>query len=390
MKTTLGYQLSPLNSVADVLSGFAFKSQWFESVGDKIIRIGDIVNEQVSQENCACFEAAKYKIPKYCITEEGDILMALSGATTGKIGIVKAQDAGLYVNQRIAIIRGKKQENKKYLKYVFSGKNLRKLLLRAGGAAQANLSPNSLRELKIPLPPLAEQKRIAAILDKTDAIRRKRQASIKLADDFLRATFLDMFGDPVTNPKGWEVKELGEITFIDAPMVDPKESQHLDLLHIGPDRIEKETGKLLPAKTAREDRLISGKFLFSDNHVLYSKIRPYLRKVALPGFCGLCSADMYPVRPDEEYLTREYLWSILISPAFTHFTESLPGRANIPKINRKEFASYKCMLPTIELQKKYTDIFNNSKKIERKKAFAFDFNSDLFNSLTQRAFRGEL
>src|SRR5690606_37723935 len=65
-----------------------------------------------------------------------------------------------------------------------------------------------LKETYVPVPPLLEQKRIAAILDKADAIRRKRQQAIQLADEFLRAVFLDMFGDPVTNPKGWEVKPL--------------------------------------------------------------------------------------------------------------------------------------------------------------------------------------
>ena len=351
---------------------------WVKSGELKEQEICDTV-EKVTKKALA--ETAIKMVPK------GALLIAMYGATVGRMAFL-GTDATM--NQAVChIITDHSACEVRYLFYCLQNM-IPQLLNKRVGGGQPNINQQIIKNLEIPLPPLAEQKRIAAILDKADAIRRKRQAAIKLADDFLRATFLDMFGDPVTNPKGWEVKELGEITFIDAPMVDPKESQHLDLLHIGPDRIEKETGKLLPAKTAREDRLISGKFLFSDNHVLYSKIRPYLRKVALPGFCGLCSADMYPVRPDEEYLTREYLWSILISPAFTHFTESLPGRANIPKINRKEFASYKCMLPTIELQKKYTDIFNNSKKIERKKAFAFDFNSDLFNSLTQRAFRGEL
>ena len=351
---------------------------WVKSGELKEQEICDTV-EKVTKKALA--ETAIKMVPK------GALLIAMYGATVGRMAFL-GTDATM--NQAVChIITDHSACEVRYLFYCLQNM-IPQLLNKRVGGGQPNINQQIIKNLEIPLPPLAEQKRITAILDKADAIRRKRQAAIKLADDFLRATFLDMFGDPVTNPKGWEVKELGEITFIDAPMVDPKESQHLDLLHIGPDRIEKETGKLLPAKTAREDRLISGKFLFSDNHVLYSKIRPYLRKVALPGFCGLCSADMYPVRPDEEYLTREYLWSILISPAFTHFTESLPGRANIPKINRKEFASYKCMLPTIELQKKYTDIFNNSKKIERKKAFAFDFNSDLFNSLTQRAFRGEL
>jgi len=75
-----------------------------------------------------------------------------------------------------------------------------------------HLYPKDVMRLEIPLPPLPEQKRIAAILDKADAIRRKRQQAIQLADDFLRAVFLDMFGDPVTNPKGWEVDGLEQLS----------------------------------------------------------------------------------------------------------------------------------------------------------------------------------
>jgi type I restriction enzyme S subunit len=81
----------------------------------------------------------------------------------------------------------------------------------SGAAGQKRVSTDFLRDFEIPLPPLEEQKRIAAILDKADAIRRKRQQAIKLADDFLRSVFLEMFGDPVSNPKGWEVKSLQEL-----------------------------------------------------------------------------------------------------------------------------------------------------------------------------------
>ncbi len=77
------------------------------------------------------------------------------------------------------------------------------------GANIKNIRKSELEQFKLPLPSLEEQKRIAAILDKADSLRRKRQQALQLADDFLRATFLDLFGDPVTNPKGWPVKPLG-------------------------------------------------------------------------------------------------------------------------------------------------------------------------------------
>lgn len=81
----------------------------------------------------------------------------------------------------------------------------------SGAAGQKRVSADFLKGFEVPLPPLTKQKSIAAILDKADAIRRKRQQAIQLADEFLRAVFLGMFGDPVTNPKGWEVRPLGDI-----------------------------------------------------------------------------------------------------------------------------------------------------------------------------------
>jgi len=250
-----------------------------------------------------------------------------------------------------------------------------------------HLYPKDVARLEIPLPPLAEQKRIATILDKADAIRRKRQQAILLADEFLRAVYLEMFGPRVCRER-WPLITFGEVTRVDAPMVDPRDDQYLDMLHIGPDRIEKNTGRLLPALTARQESLISKKFLFDNSYVLYSKIRPYLRKAALPEFGGLCSADMYPIRPNEGAMTREYLWQMLLSDEFTQYTESLPARANIPKLNRTELASFGFRLPPIELQRKFSDLFRRYSVVFEASKSGFDSSNDLFASLSQRAFSG--
>ena len=87
---------------------------------------------------------------------------------------------------------------------------VRKATAACSGANLPRLSPEKLRAFEFRVPrSLSAQQRIAAILDKADAIRRKRRESLRLADQFLRSVFLDMFGDPVTNPKGWEVSKLG-------------------------------------------------------------------------------------------------------------------------------------------------------------------------------------
>lgn len=195
------------------------------------------------------------------------------------------------------VLEPKAELDKKFLFYYLSSLNIES----AGYSRHFKF----LKENVVPVPPLPEQKRIAAILDKADAIRRKRQQAIQLADDFLRAVFLDMFGDVIEGAEN--VVRFSDVAVLDAPMVDPRVDEYIDLIHIGPDRIEKKIGKLLPALTAREEGLISKKFLFDDRYVLYSKIRPYLRKCAMAEGVGLCSADMYPVRPVEGVATKDGL-----------------------------------------------------------------------------------
>ncbi|MGT3929915.1 restriction endonuclease subunit S [Pseudomonas aeruginosa] len=217
------------------------------------------------------------------------------------------------------VLEPKAELDKKFLFYYLSSLNIES----AGYSRHFKF----LKENVVPVPPLPEQKRIAAILDKADAIRRKRQQAIQLADDFLRAVFLDMFGDVIEGAEN--VVRFSDVAVLDAPMVDPRVDEYIDLIHIGPDRIEKKIGKLLPALTAREEGLISKKFLFDDRYVLYSKIRPYLRKCAMAEGVGLCSADMYPVRPVEGVATKEFLWMLLLSDFFTGRLQELSATRSL-------------------------------------------------------------
>ena len=111
------------------------------------------------------------------------------------------------INQDLRVAYPNRNLDRRYLLW-FIISNARLIESLGLGATVKGITLDKLRDLQIPLPPLAEQKRIAAILDKADAIRRKLQQSLRLSDDFLRSVFLDMFGDPVTNPMGWNTVEL--------------------------------------------------------------------------------------------------------------------------------------------------------------------------------------
>lgn len=130
------------------------------------------------------------------------------GATVGRMALLGIDAA---TNQAVCnVVPDASKADTKYVYYALLSK-VPDFLRSAIGGAQPNISQGLIRSTEIPLPPLPEQKRIAAILDKADAIRRKRQQAIQLADDFLRAVFLDMFGDPVTNPKGFPVGTIRDL-----------------------------------------------------------------------------------------------------------------------------------------------------------------------------------
>ncbi|EOK1548720.1 restriction endonuclease subunit S [Escherichia coli] len=361
----MSWPMVKLGSVGEFKAGFGFPIEYQgKKEGDyPFAKVGDI-SAVVRSGHKNIFHAGNY-IDK-------DILENLKAKTIPKGTIVFAK-IGEAIKQNFRAVTSVEMvidnnvmglvpdNNIVDTNYLFYFMRSLELYQFCGATTIPALRKSMLENIQIPLPPLSEQKRIAAILDKADGIRQKREQAIKLADDFLRATFLEMF--PQLDDCGNRVK-LGDIVTLDAPMVDPREDKFIDLIHIGPDRIEKNTGLLLSALTAREENLISKKFLFDENYVLYSKIRPYLKKCAIPDFGGLCSADMYPVKPISGKTNREFIWQLLLSDFFTKYTETLPDRANIPKLNRKELLSFELSLPPIPLQEKYKVIVQKINRVK--------------------------
>ncbi|ELN9187523.1 restriction endonuclease subunit S [Vibrio cholerae] len=196
--------------------------------GPRFLRITDLQNDSVDWDevpSCDCtpkeFEGNKLAV--------GDIVFARTGATTGKSFLIRSLPKPSVFASYLIRVRPDATVDSGYLSHFFKSPIYwNQITNMANGAAQPGVNSSKLKELEIPLPPLAEQKRIAAILDKADTIRRKRQQAIQLADDFLRAVFLEMFGDPVTNPKGWEVLKFEAVGKLDRgkskhrPRNDPK------------------------------------------------------------------------------------------------------------------------------------------------------------------------
>ena len=132
--------------------------------------------------------------------------------------------------------------------------------------------------------------------------------------------------------------------------------------HIGIDSIEKETGVLSGYRTVKEDHVISGKYVFTSEHIVYSKIRPNLNKVALPEFAGVCSADAYPILPNAMNCNRTYLAVLLRSDYFLDYILGFSARSNMPKVNRKQVEGFKAPLPPLPLQERFADVYKQLDK----------------------------
>ncbi len=148
-------------------------------------------------------EAARLKV-----VPRGSLLVAMYGATVGRTALLQIDAT---TNQAICFIRP--DPVRADINYIWHAlrQKLPEFLSRRVGGAQPNINQEIIRGTKVKLPTLVEQVRIAAILDRADAIRRKRKQAIALTEQLLRSTFLEMFGDPVTNPKAWPEKPLSQL-----------------------------------------------------------------------------------------------------------------------------------------------------------------------------------
>ncbi|MCP8969002.1 restriction endonuclease subunit S [Ectobacillus ponti] len=200
------------------------------------------------------------------------------------IGHVAIAEQELATNQGFKNILPSEFHDPKYL-YWYLKSIKQEIELKASGTTFKEISASEMGEIEIVLPPAGEQRRIAAVLDKAKCLIDQRRQLIAKLDELVQTTFLHMFGDISTNPRDWPIKEFNYFASIDTKMINDFQN-YAEYPHIGIDSIEKNTGKLLGYRTVAEDNLTSGKYLFTPEHIIYSKIRPYLNKVAVPNvFC---------------------------------------------------------------------------------------------------------
>ncbi len=285
----------------------------------------------------------------------------------------------------------------------------------ASGTTFLELSGGNAKKITVVLPPIDEQKRIVARLDQllarvdscrahldraAAAIKRFRQSVLNAAvtgqllfETFSSATveIANMFMDYKLPeiPSTWSWTKFSDVATVVTNLKTPDD--YPEYPHIAPNHIESNSGRLLPIKTVKEDKVISPNHLFSADSIIYSKIRPYLCKAVVVDFEGLCSADIYPIKTT---LNIKFLHMWILSSYFTKYASQNQSRVVLPKINQTALYKLPVPMPTSEDQKAIVEkaeaMLTYADSIESKLTAARERVDNLTASILAKAFRGEL
>ncbi|MCU8080507.1 restriction endonuclease subunit S [Shewanella sp. SM103] len=389
----MSWPMVKLGDVAEKVDYGLTASAVEKTDGPRFLRITDLQNDSVDWSTVPSSKCSpkEFEDNKLAV---GDIVFARTGATTGKSFLIRSLPKPSVFASYLIRVRPGKSVDPSYLSHFFkSPMYWNQISVMANGAAQPGVNSSKLKELEIPLPPLDEQKSIAAILDKADAIRRKRKQAIQLADDFLRSVFLDMFGDPFTNPKGWEVKaikDLATVTTGNTPSRKVPEYFGNDVEWIKSDNINTPHHILTTAteylshegvKVARTVpkgstliTCIAGSFDCIGNAAFTDREVSFNQQInALTPKDGVLSWFLYAL--------------IIFSKKIIQnaSTNSMKGM-----ISKGKLEEVKLFLPPLDLQRQFEDILDKQTRTVERMNSSNESEHELFNSLSQKAFAGEL
>jgi type I restriction enzyme S subunit len=342
-------------------------------------------------------EKDHFEISKRSKVDRGDILLAMIGTIGNPVIVDVDKDFSI---KNVALFKFSKSIiDARYFKYLLETPIIkRQLNLEERGGTQKFVSLKALRNILFPFPSLEEQRRLAAILDKADAVRKKRQQAIQLTEELLRATFLDMFGDPVTNPKEWNIVEL-KTTFERNPQIGTIKPAHSDgkqlVVRVGEignqnvnlqkcGRITLE-GKELDNFCCQPGDLLLARAIGSESHLGKASILQSTKQVVV----------------FDSHVMRLRFLPEAVSPVFflqwlktkggrTRFMQEAGRTAVQFNVNAQQISRVQIPLPPIGLQKQFVRFYEKTLKYIGNYEGQQQTIDNLFNSLMHRAFRGEL
>lgn len=394
-------------------NGYAFKKIDYKKEGIPLVRISNIENGIVNINECIYVNKLEKNEEKYVI-EKGDLLIALSGATTGKNGVYYLDEIA-YLNQRIGNIKIKNKEKvlNEYRNYYIALKN-EDILNLAYGGAQPNISPKVIEFISIPLPPIKEQQRIVNIIEslfaKLDRAKELIENTLAQFEQNKMAILHKAFTGELTakwrkenniDLSSWENGILMDFCKINPKKINTKEfDDDMIVSFIPMPCVSDIWGKIIKKELRKLGEVKKGYTNFCEGDVLFAKITPCMEngKSAivdkLENDIGFGSTEFYVLRCDENKLNNKYLHYFVRQKTFRDEAKGeMTGAVGQQRVPKTFLENYKMKVPTIEEQQEIVNIldkllakYNKIKNLEQQ----LEKIELLKKAILAKAFRGEL
>ena len=376
------WQIKSLGEVATVKTGYPFDSNLFnEEEGFPVIRIRDIKRGATSTYY-------KGEIIEDYLVKNGDYLIGMDGEFN--LAEWKSDDALL--NQRACKIVFNDQMIDPRFGFYFLPKKLKEIEDSTSFVTVKHISHKQILKIQIPIPPLPIQKQIAEILEQADKAKLKRKEANKLTDEFLQSVFIEMFGDPVKNPKGWETKLIAQISKVGTGGTPSREIPE----YFTGDIPWVKTTEVTNNRIFDTEEKITKQALKESNCTMFPKgtivIALYGQgltrgRTSILEIEACTNQACGTVLPSEK-IDSIFLWKQLLH--FYHHLRSISRGGNQPNLNLSFIKNLRIILPPLHLQQQFAEIVNKTEVLKEKQKQSEQELEKLFQSLMQKAFKGEL
>ncbi len=382
-----------LNDICEVYSGYALKE--FNDTGDglPVIKIGNILTDGTLNLTECQFTSEKINEKYY--SQKDDVYVALSGATTGKIGILKSDDRYV-VNQRVGIVRKKSNEvPNEFIKYYLLRQTDR-ILQEAAGCAQPNISPKQLGQYVVPDYDIGKMNHIVNVLNRLTNIIKERNDELSALDELIKARFVELFGNPVRNSMEWETYQLDECleridngkSFVCSDK--PREDNYPAVLKLSAatygDYRPSENKALLDEKQFVESAEVhAGDLLFTRKNTpelvgMAAYVQETPSKLMMPDL-------IFRLVPNEK-MNAVFLWQLINCKDFRPVIQAISGGSakSMSNISKERLGKIKVICPPRELQESLVPFIKQVDKSKVAVQKALDEAQLLFDSLMQEYF----
>jgi len=401
-----GWKVEKISDTVFFQEGPGVRKTQFTESGVKLLNVGNINDNKINLNTTKIYisEEEAYGKYKHFLIEDGDLLIACSGIVVKtfhkKIAFITKKDLPLCLNTSTMRFRtlDKKNLDINFFKFFLMTDTFRHQLQRLiTGSAQLNFGPSHIKQMFIAIPPLPQQEKIVKVLDISSALIEKQKELISNYDLFLKSKFIEMFGDPIKNPMGWEVKKLDSFTTLVSSGSTPKGGQSSYLA-------EGEI-RFIRSQNVRMNKMdYNGIYYISEevytkmkrsqvkyNDVLLNITGASIGRTAIYKDTTKANVNQHVciIRLTEE-LNNEYLSFMISTDSFQNQIISNQSGATREALNYSQIKKFNIPYPLIDLQNKFASIVEKIEQIKIKETQKLEHLETLHKSLIDKAFKGDI